>query len=45
MDAFRALTFDGADLVAILPSLGVLVVFAVVLLGLAAYRFRRAITG
>jgi ABC-2 type transport system permease protein len=45
MDAFRALTFDGADLVAILPSLGVLMAFAVFLLGLAAYRFRRAITG
>jgi ABC-2 type transport system permease protein len=45
MDAFRALTFEGADIVAILPSLGVLVAFAAVLLGLAAYRFRRAITG
>ena len=45
MDAFRAITFDGADLVAILPELGVLVAFAVVLLGLAAWRFRRAITG
>jgi ABC-2 type transport system permease protein len=45
MDAFRALTFDGADLVAILPSLGVLTGFAVVLLGLAAYRLRRVITG
>jgi len=45
MDAFRALTFDGADLVAILPELAVLLGFAVVLLGLATLRFRRVIVG
>jgi hypothetical protein len=45
MDAFRALTFDGADLVAILPELAVLAGFAVVLLGLATLRFRRVIVG
>jgi ABC-2 type transport system permease protein len=45
MDAFRALTFDGADLVAILPELAVLLGFAVVLLGLATVRFRRVIVG
>ena len=45
MDAFRAITFDGADLVAILPELAVLAAFAVVLLGLATFRFRRVIVG
>ena len=45
MDAFRALTFDGADLVGILPELAVLAGFAVVLLGLATLRFRRVIVG
>jgi len=45
MDAFRALTFDEAGLVAILPELAVLVGFAVVLLGLATVRFRRVIVG
>jgi ABC-2 type transport system permease protein len=45
MDAFRALTFDGADLVAILPQLAVLLGFAVVLLAVATVRFRRVITG
>ena len=43
--AFRALTFDEAGLVAILPELAVLVGFAVVLLGLATVRFRRVIVG
>jgi len=41
MDAFRALLFDNATLSDILPQLGVLVVFAVVLVTLAVYRFRR----
>jgi len=41
MDAFRALLFDGATLTDILPQLGVLVLFAVVLVTLAVYRFRR----
>ncbi|HEX9550600.1 MAG TPA: ABC transporter permease [Candidatus Limnocylindrales bacterium] len=45
MDAFRALTFDGADLAAILPELAVLLGFAVALLGLATVRFRRTIVG
>jgi ABC-2 type transport system permease protein len=45
MDAFRALTFDRADLVGILPELGVLLGFAVILLGLATVRFRRVIVG
>jgi len=45
MDAFRALTFDGADLGAILPELAVLLGFAVVLFGLATVRFRRVIVG
>jgi ABC-2 type transport system permease protein len=45
MDAFRALTFDGADLGEILPELAVLLGFAVVLLGLATVRFRRVIVG
>ena len=45
MDAFRAITFEEADLVAILPELAVLLGFAAVLLGLATVRFRRVITG
>ena len=43
MDAFRALLLRGAGLADILPQLGVLVLFAVVLLGLASLRFRRLI--
>lgn len=41
MDAFRALLFDDATLVDILPQLGVLALFAVVLVGLAVFRFHR----
>lgn len=41
MDAFRALLFENASLVEILPELGVLAGFAVVLVALAVYRFRR----
>lgn len=41
MDAFRALSFDGAGLVEILPDLAVLAGFAVVLLAAAGLRFRR----
>lgn len=43
MDAFRQLTFDGASVVDILPQLLVLCGFAVVLLGLATWRFRRVL--
>lgn len=41
MDAFRALLFDDASLSDVLPQLGVLVLFAVVLVTLAVFRFRR----
>jgi ABC-2 type transport system permease protein len=41
MDAFRALSFDGAGLVEILPDLAVLAGFALVLLVAAGLRFRR----
>lgn len=41
MDAFRALLFENASLAEILPELGVLAGFAVVLVALAVYRFRR----
>ncbi len=43
MDAFRALLLRGAGLTDILPQLGVLALFAVVLLSLASLRFRRLI--
>jgi ABC-2 type transport system permease protein len=45
IDAFRDLALRDADLVAILPQLGVLLGFAVVLIGLATLRFRRALVG
>jgi ABC-2 type transport system permease protein len=45
IDAFRDLALRDADLVAILPQLGVLLAFAVVLIGLATIRFRRALVG
>jgi ABC-2 type transport system permease protein len=45
MDAFRDMLLDGAGLVQILPQLGVLLAFALVLLGIAVFRFRRLITG
>jgi ABC-2 type transport system permease protein len=41
MDAFRALLFDSATLADIVPQLGVLVLFAVALCGLAVIRFRQ----
>lgn len=43
MDAFRALLFDGAGLVDILPELAVLAGFALALLALATFRFRRVL--
>jgi len=44
MDAFRDMLLNGAGLVRILPQLGVLMAFAVALLGFAVVRFRRLIT-
>jgi ABC-2 type transport system permease protein len=41
MDAFRALLYDNATVLDILPQLGVLALFAAVLVGLAVFRFRR----
>jgi ABC-2 type transport system permease protein len=45
MDAFREMLLNGAGLVQILPQLGVLMAFALLLLGIAVFRFRRLITG
>ena len=45
IDAFRDLALRDADLVAVLPQLGVLLGFAVVLIGLATVRFRRTLAG
>lgn len=45
LDGFADLTARGEGVRAILPELGVLVIFAAVLLSLAAWRLRRAITG
>jgi ABC-2 type transport system permease protein len=45
IDAFRALTLRDESLVGILPQLGALAGFAVVLIGLATIRFRKAIAG
>ncbi len=45
MDAFRGLLLRGETLVDILPQLAVLAGFAVVLLSLAVWRFRRALVG
>lgn len=45
MDAFRGLLLRGETLVDILPQLAVLAGFAVVLLTLAVWRFRRALVG
>jgi ABC-2 type transport system permease protein len=41
MDAFRKMLLDNAGIVQVLPQLGVLVGFAAVLFGLAAFRFQR----
>jgi linearmycin/streptolysin S transport system permease protein len=43
MDAFRSLTYDQATLVDILPQLAVMWGFAIVLMALAAWRFRRVL--
>ena len=43
IDAFRELALRDGDLVAILPQVAVLLGFAVVLIGLATVRFRRAL--
>jgi ABC-2 type transport system permease protein len=45
LDAFHKLLVDGGDLVTILPQLGALVAFAVGLLAVATFRFRRQVTG
>ena len=45
LDAFHDLLLNGGDVVTILPQLGALVVFAVGLLALASFRFRRQVTG
>ncbi len=45
MDAFRDMLLNDAGVLQILPQLGVLLVFAVVLLGIAVFRFRRLVTG
>ena len=45
MDALRSVTLRGGDLVSIAPNLAVLAAFAVVLLSLATFRFRRAVIG
>lgn len=44
MDAFRDMALNDAGLVQILPQLGVLAAFALALVGIAVYRFRRLIT-
>ena len=45
IDAFHKLLLDGGGVVDILPQLGALLAFAVVLLALASFRFRRQVTG
>jgi ABC-2 type transport system permease protein len=44
MDAFRALSFEGAGLVEVLPELAVLATFAAVLLAVAGLRFRKLLS-
>jgi ABC-2 type transport system permease protein len=44
IDGLRAVAIRDADLVGVLPEIGVLMAFAVVLLGLATVRFRQAAT-
>jgi ABC-2 type transport system permease protein len=44
MDAFVKMIYHGAGLVAVLPQIGALAVFAVVLTGLAVWRYDRAAT-
>ena len=43
-DAFAKLVGHGASIVGILPQLGVLAAYAVVLLALAAWRLRRVLS-
>jgi ABC-2 type transport system permease protein len=45
IDAFRDLTLRDESIAGILPELGVLAAFAIVLLALATVRFRKAIVG
>jgi linearmycin/streptolysin S transport system permease protein len=45
LDAFHTLLVDGGDVVTIMPQLGALVAFAVGLLAVATFRFRRQVTG
>ena len=45
LDGFHKLLVDGGDVVTILPQLGALVAFAVGLLAVATFRFRRQVTG
>ena len=42
MDAFIKMIYHGAGLVAVLPDIGALAVFAAVLTGLAVWRYERA---
>ena len=44
IDGLRAVAIRDADLIGVLPQIGVLLAFAVVLLGLATVRFRQAAT-
>lgn len=45
MDGLRALITEGADLDGVLPQVGVLLAYGLVLLALATWRFRRAMAG
>jgi ABC-2 type transport system permease protein len=45
LDGLRALAVDGATLAGVLPQVGVLLAFAAVLLGLAAWRLRASLAG
>jgi ABC-2 type transport system permease protein len=44
IDGLRAVAIRDADLVGVLPQIGVLLAFAIVLLGLATVRFRQVAT-
>ena len=45
IDAFHQLLLNGGGVIDILPQLGALLAFAIGLLALATYRFRRQVTG
>jgi ABC-2 type transport system permease protein len=45
LEGFHRLLLDGGDITTIVPQLGALVVFAIGLLALATFRFRRQVTG